>query len=460
MFKSLEKFKSDEGGNIAIIFGLMVIPFLMVAGMAVDYGRGMVAKQKLQVALDNAVLAAGSLRLAADADRKALGKAYFEANFPAAEYGLTVPSNLIEINNNVVSANQSLKVKTAFMQVAGLMPGQSGKTPGMVLSTDATALVPQVGSAEISLVLDYSGSMENHLGGAKKYITMRNAAKDLIKSLHGAADGTSADIKFSLVPFSYGVKAALMNKHVTDKDYNKLSDETRVESCFSGRKKNNTKDAEPRNGKRHRWQQLDLWYDKGSYNSNRSSKCSSMPPMRELTSTTGELLTDLNDWEPYGGTHISSGFQFGWHSISPNSVFPGGATYDKVNHEDPEKRVMKAIVLLTDGAQTVPDYRHNGAGQNNPETSDPRWPMDKSNGEYNLEKQCINAKDKGIIVVTVAFDLDDDDTVERLHNCASPKDAEDPDRDRYAFTANSADQLQTAFEEIGDILADMVYLSR
>ncbi len=75
------------------------------------------------------------------------------------------------------------------------------------------------------------------------------------------------------------------------------------------------------------------------------------------------LLTDLNDWEPLGGTHISSGFQFGWHAISPNSVFPGGATYDKITHEDPEERVLKAIVLLTDGAQTVPAYRKNGNGQ-------------------------------------------------------------------------------------------------
>ncbi len=35
-------------------------------------------------------------------------------------------------------------------------------------------------------------------------------------------------------------------------------------------------------------------------------------------------------------------------------------------------------------------------------------------GEYNLEQQCINAKDEGIVVVTVAFDLNDQDTIDRL----------------------------------------------
>ncbi len=459
MLKSIKRFKSDEDGNIAIIFGLTVIPFMMVAGMAVDYGRGVVAKHELQVALDNSVLAAGSLRLAADADRKALGKAYFEANFPSADYGLTVPENLIAINNNVISADQSVKVKTAFMQVASLMSGKSGIPRDMDLSTKATALVPQVGKAEISLVLDYSGSMDDMLGTAQKYVTMRDAAKDLINGLHSAAGGSSSDIEFALVPFSYGVKAELMGKHLTDTSYDKLSGDTRIESCLSGRKKNNTTDTEPVDGKRHRWQQTDLWYDKGSYNETRASKCSTMLLMRELTSTTGVLLSDLNNWEPYGGTHISSGFQFGWHSISPNSVFAGGAAYDKINHEDPEQRVMKAIVLLTDGAQTVPAYRKNGNGQDNPDTSDPSWPMDKSNGEYNLEQQCTNAKDEGIIVVTVAFDLDDDDTVDRLHDCASLKNSEEPDDGRYAFTANTTSQLQTAFQEIGDILAEMVYLS-
>ncbi len=80
--------------------------------------------------------------------------------------------------------------------------------------------------------------MDNHLSGAQKYITMRNAAKDLINALHGGAANVG-DIEFALVPFSYGVKASLMGKHQTDEDYDKLSGETRVESCFSGRKVNN-----------------------------------------------------------------------------------------------------------------------------------------------------------------------------------------------------------------------------
>lgn len=61
-------------------------------------------------------------------------------------------------------------------------------------------------------------------------------------------------------------------KNLTDADYNKLSGGTRIESCPSGRKENATNENEPIDDKRHRRQQDNLWYNKGSYNSDRSDK--------------------------------------------------------------------------------------------------------------------------------------------------------------------------------------------
>lgn len=455
---ALKRFFADDRGNFAMVFGFAIVPFLLAAGMAVDYGRGVVAKHELQVALDSAVLAAGSLRNSADQDRKNLGKAFFEANFDADNYNLTVPSDLISINDNVVKADETVKVKTWFMQLAGLLDGASNTPREMQVESGATALVPQVGKAEISLVLDYSGSMDEELNGATKYVTMRDAAKSLISGISAGAEDPT-DIQFSLVPFSYGVKARLMRKHMTDAAYNKLSGTTREESCLSGRKINATADTEPEDGERHRWQQDDLWYDQGPVNADRTDRCPDMLPLRELTSNLTLLNGDLDSWVPNGGTHISSGFQFGWHTISPNTVFDGGAGYDKINHPDPEQRVLKAIVLLTDGRQTVPAYKENGDGQDNAETSDPTWPLNDTNGESNLEDLCTNAKAAGVVVVTVAFDLDDADTITRLDNCATLKDPAKPLAGRYAYKADSTAELQSAFTEIGDILAEMVYLS-
>lgn len=459
MFSPLRRFWRKQDGNVAIFFAMMLIPFLIIAGMAVDYGRAVVAKHEVQVALDAAVLAAGSLKSASPKDRKALGRAFFEANLDTKKYGATVPGDLIAINDNKISADQSVKVQSAFMHLSGLLTGSTGTVrKGIEVSTDATALVPQVSQAEIALVLDYSGSMDSNLNGARKYRTMRNAAIDLITKLH-SGPGKSDGVKFALVPFSYGVKARLMGRHLTSPSYQRLSGDTRIESCLSGRKVNATNDSEPRRGKRHRWQQDDLWYDRGPYNSSRTYKCRDMHLMRELTSNTATLIADLKSWTPDGGTHISSGFQFGWHAISPNSVFTGGAPYSATTHKDPAQRVIKAIVLLTDGAQTVPDYRRNGLGQINPIARDRKYPMDKANGEHNLTQMCAKARNKGVLVVTVAFDLNDDDTVKRLARCATPVDKDLPGGDTYAFQAESIAELNSAFQQIGNVLGSMVYLS-
>ena len=142
MMKTLKRLRSDEAGNTAIVFGFAIIPFLLAAGAAVDYGRGVVAKHELQVALDSAVLAAGSLRNAEDQDRKNLGKAFFEANFDAAGYSMTVPENLISINDNVVTADESISVKTWFMQLAGLLDGTDTSNRKMDVESQAVALSP------------------------------------------------------------------------------------------------------------------------------------------------------------------------------------------------------------------------------------------------------------------------------------------------------------------------------
>ncbi len=455
----LKRFCTDERGNLALMFAFAAIPFLLAAGLAVDYGRTVAAKHRLQVALDSAVLATGALRYADDEARKALGKAYFEANFDARAFGLVVPDELISIQDHVVTASETVEVKTWFMHLAGLLRAQPATSKTIEVGTHATALVPQVGKAEIALVLDYSGSMSGNLNGVQKYRTMRDAAKKLIARVSAASETPEA-VQFSLVPFNYGVKANLMGKHLTGPQYNLLSGEVRTLSCVSGRKQNGTFDVEPGLGKRDRWQQNDLWIDVGHENRDRSHLCAGILPLRELTSDTSVLFSDLDTWRPRGATHISSGFQFGWHTISPNSVFEGGAPYSKVHHANPAERVYKAIVLLSDGRQTSPDYRWNGEGQDNPKASDPRWPLNNTNGERNLEVLCRNAQRVGIVVVTVAFDLDHLDTLKRLNTCASPKDPGAPFGDRFAYKADTIEELDSAFEEIGTILNDMVHLSK
>ena len=53
----LQTFRATEGGNVAVIFGLAIVPVMTGLGAAVDYSRANATKASVQAALDSALLA-------------------------------------------------------------------------------------------------------------------------------------------------------------------------------------------------------------------------------------------------------------------------------------------------------------------------------------------------------------------------------------------------------------------
>src|SRR3954469_11176335 len=54
----LGKFRRNEEGQVAVIFGLAVLPIFAAVGAAVDYSHSNQVRASLQKAMDSAVLAA------------------------------------------------------------------------------------------------------------------------------------------------------------------------------------------------------------------------------------------------------------------------------------------------------------------------------------------------------------------------------------------------------------------
>ena len=59
----LRRFRKDDRGTVAIMFGLLAIPMVMFVGFAVDYSRVVAADRDLQEAVDAAALAAALYKL-------------------------------------------------------------------------------------------------------------------------------------------------------------------------------------------------------------------------------------------------------------------------------------------------------------------------------------------------------------------------------------------------------------
>jgi hypothetical protein len=119
--------------------------------------------------------------------------------------------------------------------------------------------------------------------------------------------------------------------------------------------------------------------------------------------------------------------------LSNNAPFEEGATYD-------DDETKKFLVVLTDGAQTEPAF---GSGST----------RTVAQGEANLEALCTNVKAKGITVITIAYDLDDNATTNRLKNCAT-----DPNTNFFVATDTAA--VASAFDSIKSIITAEVFISK
>ncbi len=155
--------------------------------------------------------------------------------------------------------------------------------------------------------------------------------------------------------------------------------------------------------------------------------------MQPLNNDFDDLRTSLDEMTPYAWTHIALGVEFGFHMLSDSGVFEGGVSYD-------DEETQKFMVVLTDGAQTEPAF---GPGST----------RTVAQGEANLEALCTNAKAKGITMITIAYDLDDNATTTRLRNCAS-------DPDENFFVATNAAAVAGAFESIKTLITAQIFISK
>ena len=64
-----------------MLFGLALIPIVLGVGVAVDYGRALMVRERMQSALDAATLAVGSWPGLSDAQMQAKAQEYFNANY-------------------------------------------------------------------------------------------------------------------------------------------------------------------------------------------------------------------------------------------------------------------------------------------------------------------------------------------------------------------------------------------
>ena len=274
--------------------------------------------------------------------------------------------------------------------------------------------------------MSYADAAFNSLGGERKYVTMSNGAKDLITAL--SQSGVNDDVKFALVPFSGEVYVTMEKKYWKGQG----SSNALYSSCTRDRKgPYNTTDATP-SGTGDRWGFVPN-NNPSSQSVNCSSYASHHVEVRDLTTDHQGSLDQISQMSPVDYTNLSGAMDMAYQVLSPNAPFTNGVDYATSG-------VTKAVVLMTDGAQTTYAFPESGGTKGS-----------VSAGETNLETLCRTMKAQGIRILTVSYDLYDSVTENRLKTCASD--------DADFYNADTREELVSAFSNITNKLARSMYLS-
>jgi Flp pilus assembly protein TadG len=193
----LRRFRSDRRGNIAIMFGLAVVPVFGMMGAALDYSMANMQRTAIQAALDNTAITLSKMMPLSDSDLSSYGWKIFNANLG------TSPLQYIQPNLSITQSSNGklvLQINTAYpMKMASIMTKFFGMSPSMAV--DAHSEV-QWGNTRlrVALVLDNSGSMSS----AGKITALKTATKNLITTLSAVAKNPE-DVYISVIPFSKDV---------------------------------------------------------------------------------------------------------------------------------------------------------------------------------------------------------------------------------------------------------------
>ena len=192
---------SDRGGNVVMIFALVMPALLMITLGGIDLNRITTVKARVQDALDAATLAAARSSYTDSENLQKVALVALRANLRGSSVEPFADSDIkiVLTENQVVVADMRVQVKTL---VANIVLPPYGKLMDDTLPVSVHSEVNRSSKdIEVSLVLDITGSM-----GGSRIRDLKNAANQLIKLVVQPAEKqTPYYSRMAIVPYSIGV---------------------------------------------------------------------------------------------------------------------------------------------------------------------------------------------------------------------------------------------------------------
>lgn len=477
---SLERFRRDRRGVTAIMFAIMLPPFLISIGLAVDAGRAYLVHNRIAKALDASALAAARALNEDGAEEEAWR--FFRANFGDSYLGATVPRDKFSFvpdeENDTVAVSADADMPTIIM-------GMFGKPKVSV--ADSAVVMRMNRGLELALVMDTTGSM----GSGGKIRDMRDAATSLTNFLFGDED--EGDFLWvSVIPY-----IASVNVGPSHTDWLKPGDPaqpgedgfapTTWEGCVEARPNGVDQTDEPPDVKKltsyfYAPDRYNQWimpgteypepekrydesgneiepeepseeelrrYREGYIPRNRGPNVGCALPIVPLTNKKQVVLDRIREMRPqsWGGTASNFGMVWGWRTISPRwRGLWGNPTPDNMPLQYNHPQMDKAVVLLTDGDNLLSSHYSSYADKS--DLPSRAYRRIKEELDRRLAVICELMKNEGIRIYTITFGNGLDDATRGIYRgCAS-------DTGSY-FHAPTGEKLATVFRSIGQRLSNL-----
>lgn len=201
------KFKG-ESAQVAIIFALSIIPIFAVAGFAIDFQNTIKKKQKVQLVVDSAVLAAARLKQtgASDGEVKTAVQQFVDAQILSMRGGFRCQATQTTVSH----ADDSIATEILCSQDTTLtrVIGQEK----LDFRVDATAEYG-IDKLDVAFMFDISGSMNS----SSRITNLKAAAKEAIDVLlpPGAPSELIEDTRLAMVSYNTMVNAGSTFELVT-----------------------------------------------------------------------------------------------------------------------------------------------------------------------------------------------------------------------------------------------------
>jgi len=440
--KVASRFVGDDGGNIAVIFALTLLPILGFIGAAIDYSRASRARTAMQAALDSTALMV-SKDLGADkiktSEVSEKAQTYFNSLYTGTEArGVTLTTNYTakdDSGSSTVVVNGDGAVSTHFMKMFGF--------PSLAIGSAATATWGGT-RLRVAMALDVTGSMV--LNNSPKLAEMKKAASALVDTLRASAQSKD-DLYISVVPFAQMVNVGSSNVNASWIKWNLWDG-----SNGSCNRNYSSKSSCERNGgtwstNRDRWDGCVTDRDQPHDTTNATptttaalfpaKKYDACPPqILPMTSAYSRDDADtikktIKDLVASGGTNQAIGLHWAWMTLLPGAPLETPA-------KDSDYRYTDAIILLSDGLNTIDRWYGDGI-HHSPEV-DARQKLLCDN----IKLPDSNGKRPVVYTIQVNTDGDPESTI--LKYCA--------DGGNF-FATTTASGIGTAFAQIGSSLSKL-----